>query len=314
MAEPSRRMPTLNALRVFEAVARLGSFKAAANELYVTPAAVSFQIRQLEDDLQVTLFERQGNQIALTTAGQAFLPKLSSGFALLHEAFNDFLNQAGRKTINVTAGPAVTSQWLVPQMRHLRDQETAVDVSFKSSLSLMDLSRDNIDFALRFGTKPNGDFKISVLAEEYVVPVANPEVAETLSAMERLAELELIHDQSLAEIDQQHSPGWAEWASAVGMPELEAARGLYFSQSDHAVQAAVDGAGVALARLILAGPEINAGRLVVPFGPALPTGLHYYLLEPDKSDVGPEQSVVRDWLVNVVGRQFQAMVDKVTDK
>ena len=308
MAELSRRMPTLNALRVFDAVARLGSFKAAAQDLHVTPAAVSFQIRQLEEDLQVSLFERQGNHIELTAAGQVFFPKLSSGFALLHDAFNEFVNHAGRKTVTVTAGPAVTSQWLVPQMSHLRDSPVAVDVSFKSSLSLIDLTRDNVDFALRFGVRPSGDFTLTVLAQEYVVPVASQTVAAQLTDTAALSTVELIHDQSLAEIKPQQTSGWSDWAQHAKLSSLDTNRGLYFSQSDHAVQAAADGAGVVLARLILAGPEISSGRLVVPFGPALPTGLHYYLLEPAGAADSPERAVVRAWLVDTIGQQFQAMV------
>ena len=322
---PPNRMPTLGALRMFEAAARHRSFKDAAAELGVTPAAVSFQVRQLEKDLGHRLFERGANAVALTDAAQAFFPKLTTGLQIVREAFEDYRAEVTTRPVRITSGPAVMAKWLVPRMVTLREMDPTIDVEFAASLNVLDLVRDRIDFAVRFGHAPScmvgegvsagerGDpagkearHRTVRIVEEHVVPVAAPGVAEQLVSPDDLSGVQLIHDESLRLIDDA-TPAWRQWLAEAGAnPSIER-KGLAFSQSDHAVQAALDGAGVALARVVLAGPDIRAGRLRVPFGPSLPTGLYYYLIEPTEPD-DPAIATVREWLEREVVTAFRELI------
>lgn len=293
------RMPTLGALRVFEAAARLGSFKRAAEELGVTPAAVSFQVRHLEADLDRKLFARERNAIRLTEAGRTFFPKLTRGLRTVEEAFGDYLRATRTRPFRVTAGPAVMARWLMPRMSGLRTELPEIDVEFVASLSVLDLGAQEIDFAIRFGVPPASGQHARRIAEEQVLPVVAARLAPDVLTLAALDRIELIHDRSLVDIDPK-APDWSAWLQRTGSDTALAERGLTFSQADHAIQAALDGAGIALARLALAHPDLEAGRLVAPFGPGLPTGLHYYLVERP-AEPSAKHDAVRQWLeTNVV--------------
>lgn len=303
------RLPSLKALQVLECVARTRSFKDAANELFVTPAAVSFQIRQLEKDLGSKLFERTQNGIIPTEACEAFIPKLTVGIETIHEAFKAFLSSLDdtHQPIRITSGPAVMSKWLVPAVHNLKQQNPNIEIEFSAGVHIVDLLRDNIDFAIRFGAKPEGYVKLE-LAEEYLVPAVNPGLADQVRCPEDLLKFDLIHDGSLHLFDAK-APDWETWFEHVGLDYDKQRKGLSFSQSDHAVQAALSGAGVGLLRVILAGPELISGNLLAPFGPAIPTGLHYYLLSQTEEPQTAEAEVVLNWLEHDIGHMYEQLIE-----
>lgn len=302
------RLPSLKALQVLECVARTRSFKDAASELFVTPAAVSFQIRQLEKDLNTQLFERTSSGIILTEASEAFMPKLTVGLEAIHEAFKTFLSISDDITqpIRVTSGPAVMSKWLVPEMHTLRKQNPNIEIEFSAGVGMMDLLRDNIDFAIRFGTRPDSHIKQEI-AEEYLLPVVSPSLAHQVRCPEDLLKCCLIHDKSLNLFDEK-SPGWKTWFDRVGLDYDDQHKGMYFSQSDHAVQAVASGGGVGLLRVILAGPELISGKLLVPFGPAIPTGLYYYLLSQTEEPQTSQSKEVLQWLVDDICNKYEELI------
>ncbi len=309
MDKPALRMPSMKALQVLECVARTGSFKDAATELYVTPAAVSFQIRQLEKDLETQLFDRAATGVIPTKAGEAFIPKLTAGIATLHQAFQDFLDTTDETAgpMRVTSGPAVMSKWLVPQVSWLKSQNPNIEIEFSSELNLMDLDRDNIDFAIRFGSKPHDRYSVIEICEEYLVPVIAPKLRDQVVSPSDLAGFDLIHDKSLHLFDKA-APSWESWYEKTGLQYDAQRHGISFSQSDHAVQAARSGAGVALVRVILAGPELQCGQLVVPFGPAIPTGLRYYLLSQNPEPQTVEETQVKDWLLTSIAAMYRDLI------
>ncbi len=239
MDKSTLRMPSMKALQVLECVARTRSFKEAAAELFVTPAAVSFQIRQLEKDLKTQLFERTATGVIPTKAGEAFIPKLTSGISTLHGAFQDFLDTTDEapSPVRVTSGPAVMSKWLVPHVRGLKAQSPNIEVEFRSGLQLTDMDRENVDFAIRFGTKPDERYSVIELCEEYLVPAVAPKLYEEVLSPSDLAEFDLIHDKSLHLFDKT-APSWESWYERVGLQYDSQRHGISFSQSDHAVQAA----------------------------------------------------------------------------
>ena len=308
------RMPKLRALHVFEVAARHLSFKDAASELNITPAAVSFQIRELEKELGVKLFVRGPNTIKLSESGDVFLPKLSTGMLILREAFDDFQQIIGVRPVRLTSGPAVMAKWFVPQMLKLKEIDQEIDVEFTATLKVLDMVRDRIDFAIRFGNIPResefSNHKVKCIAEEYIVPVISPSIADKVKEPDDLKNEMLIFDQSLKLIDSK-AFGWEQWGHLAGVNLTAANTSLTFTQSDHAIQAAIDGTGVGLTRVILAGPDIQAQRLKIPFGPYIPTGLHYYLVEPINLSA-PNIQTVHKWIENNICSAFRELVESVS--
>jgi len=179
-------------------------------------------------------------------------------------------------------------------------------------LSFADLLRENIDFAIRFGQKPGNLYTVEEIAEEYLVPAISPALAGDIQSPLDLGRFDLIHDPSL-QFFEEGAPNWETWFNTVGLEYDTEKYGMSFSQSDHAVQAAASGAGVALVRVILAGPEFMSGQIIVPFGPALPTGLKYYLLSQRPQPQTEEQGGVKDWLNDSISGRFQDITRKVIE-
>ncbi|MEM6488348.1 MAG: transcriptional regulator GcvA [Pseudomonadota bacterium] len=262
------RLPPLTALRAFEAAARHLSFAKAAEELHVTPAALSYQIKVLEEHLETPLFRRLNRAVALTEAGRVLAPRASAGFAALTEGVRAVARLSEGASLTVTAGPAFTAKWLAPRFFRFASIHPEIELRFVASLKLMDFDRDGVDAAIRFGmTEPEGLFSVTLI-EEFVVPVAAPEVAQRLTTPEDVARAPLFHDDSVAHL--LPALGWPAWCRAAGLGERpEAARGPRFSNADHAIDGAAEGGGLALARGSLAERDIAAGRLAIP----VPLGL-----------------------------------------
>ena len=291
-----RRLPPLNALRAFEAAARHLSLSRAAEELSVTPAAVSHQIRTLEDHLGVALFRRDGRSLLLTDAGQACLPGIREGFERLASAIDeiDSLGMAGVLTVSVA--PSFAAKWLVPRLDRFQARHPEIDVRVSASMQVTDFSRDDVDMAIRYGAGRYPELVVERLLEESVFPVCSPGLLKDKGPIETpdaLRNHTLLHDDSPD--NDESCPTWAMWLKAAGV-DADASRGPRFNQSSLVIEAAVLGKGVALAKSTLAAADLAEGRLVKPFPVNAPVGFAYYVVCPKAKLNLPKVALFRDWL------------------
>jgi LysR family transcriptional regulator, glycine cleavage system transcriptional activator len=293
----ARRLPPLNALRAFEAAARHLSLSKAAEELSVTPAAISHQIRTLEDHLGVGLFRRDGRSLLLTDAGQACLPGIRDGFDRLAEAIDaiDSLGMAGVLTVSVA--PSFASKWLVPRLDRFQEKHPEIDVRVSASMQVTDFSRDDVDLAIRYGGGRYADLVVEKLLPESVFPVCSPSLLKgkaPLASPEDLRGYTLLHDDSPD--NDESCPTWEMWLKAAGVSGMETGRGPRFNQSSLVIEAAILGKGVALAKSILSASDLAQGRLVKPFQVNAPVEFAYYVVCPKAKLNLPKVAVFRDWL------------------
>lgn len=299
-----RRLPPLNALRAFEASARHLSFARAADELGVTPPAISHQVRQLEDYLGAPLFRRLTRRVLLTRSGQAALPKLTEGFDLLAEAVESLRAQercAGPLT--VSCAPSFAAKWLVQRSESFRAACPDIDLRISANIQLVDFRSEEVDVAIRFGRGGYPDMKVDKLRAEVIAPLCSPRLMQgphPPRAPADLAHHTLLHDDSVSATIGP-APDWRMWLRLAGCAEVDASRGPRFSYADHALQAAAEGQGVLLGRLSLAGDDLKTGRLVRLFGREIPTGFGYYLVRPDRGADPPRVSAFRDWILAEIG-------------
>jgi LysR family glycine cleavage system transcriptional activator len=275
------------------------SFAKAAAELNVTPAALSFQIKSLEDHLGTPVFKRLNRAVELTEAGAALAPHAAAGFEQLATGWRAALRTQDHQTLTVTAGPAFTAKWLAPRLYEFAQAHPEIELRFSAALRMMDFARDGIDVAVRFGYGPDPDLYSLPLAEEWVTPVMTPALAERFPTPESLSETVLIQDQSIDFLDPP--AGWQEWFAAMGM-KAPAITGPRFSQADHAVDAALAGVGVVLGRRALVIKDLAEGRLIAPYKLALPTGARFRFLCQEGAEERPQIKSFRDWMVAEIAK------------
>ncbi len=270
------------------------SFAKAAEELNVTPAALSFQIKSLEDHLGAPVFRRLNRAVALTEAGETLAPACRDAFATLSAGWGATQRLQDTGSLTVTAGPAFTAKWMAPRLFEFAQAHPDIELRFSASLKRLDFDRDAVDVAIRFGYGPDTGLWSLPLAEEWVVPVMTPELAKRYKTPADLAQAVLIVDQSIEFLNPPC--GWSEWFRAVDVEPVEA-HGPRFSQADHAVDAALAGVGVTLGRRALVIKELIDGRLVAPFPVALNTGARFRFLCRQGSEDKPQIKAFRDWVL-----------------
>tara|TARA_R110002049_G_scaffold29972_3_gene102057 strand:- start:5977 stop:6909 length:933 start_codon:yes stop_codon:yes gene_type:complete len=293
------RLPPLTALRAFDAAARHMSFAKAADELNVTPAALSFQIKSLEDHLGAPLFHRLNRAVTLTDAGQALAPGAVDAFQTLATAWRAAQRLQDNTTLTVTAGPAFTAKWLAPRLYEFAQAHPEIELRFSAALKMMDFARDNIDVAIRFGVGPDPGLYSLPLADEWVVPVMTPELARRYPTPQSLQDAVLISDESIAFLDPPVD--WPAWFRAMKLPE-PTRFGPKFSQADHAIDAAQTGVGVVLGRRALVIKDLADGRLVAPFPLALPTGARFRFICPEGMEDRPQIAAFRAWILSEIAK------------
>ncbi|WP_127089732.1 transcriptional regulator GcvA [Aquabacter cavernae] len=282
------RLPPLNALRLFEAAGRHLSFKAAAQELNVTPSAVSHAVQGLEDWLGVPLFVRGHRSLALTGAGESYLPEVRTALAHLARATRDLPGRRPAGHLVVSAAPTFALCWLVPALDRFRDRHGDIEVTLDTSRRLMDLQRDGVDVAIRMGTGGWTGVDCDLLVRERLVPVCAPSLVPSLQTPGDLADVPLLHVVGVAE-------DWGAWARARGASGLDVTRGPRFDTLQMAWEAAARGQGVALGRLPLVERDLAAGRLCSVLEPAVAAETGYWLVT-DPDTLRPEAQAFRDWL------------------
>ena len=290
----TERLPPLTALRAFEAAARHLSFAKAAEELYVTPAALSYQIKSLEADLGVQLFRRLNRAVELTEAGRLLSPGVSEGFEALKSAVRNLNKMRDGRGLVLTAGPAFTAKWLAPRIFRFIERRPDIEVRIVASLKKLDFVRDEIDAAIRFTRidEEPGCY-VETLIEELLSPVCSPELAAKLRTPDDLRDVPLLHDDSMAMMTSP--PNWGDWLTAAGVA-MDWSKGAKFSNADHSIAAAAEGGGVALGRLSLAANDLRSGRLVAPFRLAVDTGAHFNFVCPAGMEAKAEYAALLEWL------------------
>ncbi len=288
------RLPPLTALRAFDAAARHMSFSKAAAELNVTPAALSFQIKSLEEHLEAPLFRRLNRAVELTDAGRALAPGAADGFTALSAAWRAARRTVDQSTLTVTAGPAFTAKWLAPRLFDFAQDHPGIELRFSATLRLMDFTRDDVDVAIRFGfpREEEGLFSRPIISE-WMTPMMSPALAEQFPEPSDLARAPLLHQDDTRNFTPAFD--WPAWFRAAKLPPRFAS-GARFSQADHALDAAVAGGGVVLARASLAERDIREGRLVMPYKLALTTQAHYRFVCPEGAENRPQVSAFLEWL------------------
>jgi LysR family glycine cleavage system transcriptional activator len=275
-----RRLPPLNALRAFEAAARHMNFSRAADELSVTPGAVSQQIQNLEDYIGAPLFKRTPKGLLLTDAAQTALPALREAFDRLAEAASLLTAAEEGRRLTVSVAPSFAAKWLVPRIGRFEAAHPEIEVWVNAGLELVDFTSGEIDLAIRYGSGRYPGLEVTRLLGETVSPVASPALLET-NPIKGLGDLQnhvLLHDGS-PDADES-CPDWAMWLAARGIRGVDGARGPRFNQSSLVIEAAVNGRGVALAKQTLAQADLDAGRLVMPFEDATAVDFAYFIVHP----------------------------------
>jgi len=286
-------LPPLNALRAFEAAGRHLSFARAAEELFVTPAALSLQIKNLEAHLGTPLFHRLNRAVELTKAGRILHPATSDGFETLLRGWQSTKRSIDDTTLTITAGPAFTAKWLAPRMFRFALANPDIELRFSASLKIMDFERDEVDLAVRFGLGVDDGLYSEVVFDEWVTPMMHPKLAQKLTSVDALMTAPLIHDDSLSFLNPK--PNWANWFKMAGSGEVRD-HGPRFSNSDHAIDAAQEGDGVVLGRASLADRALRDGRLIAPFPLALWAGASYRLVYPLASEQRPALARFSEWV------------------
>jgi LysR family transcriptional regulator, glycine cleavage system transcriptional activator len=288
------RLPPLTALRAFDAAARHMSFALAAAELNVTPAALSFQIKSLEEHLGVALFRRLNRAVELTEAGRTLAPGAAEGFATLSAAWMSTKRLQDNSTLTVTAGPALTAKWLAPRLYDFARAHPEIDLRFTASLRNMDLARDDVDVAIRFGYGQDDGLYSVPIRKEWLTPVMTPEMAAQFPTAESLKDAPLIFDDSIDFL--QPACDWPSWFRAVGI-DFAPDHGTHFSNADHAINAAVSGMGAALGRRPMIIKDLQEGRLVAPFKIAIETQARFRFLCLPGAEERPQIAAFRDWFL-----------------
>ena len=296
-------LPSLNGLRAFEAAARHLSFTRAAVELNVTQTAISHQIRRLEEQLGKRLFVRRSRALALTREAEEYLPAIRTAFEDLRRATARLQRSDREGLLTVSTTASLAAKWLVTRVASFQEAHPGIEVRITTSAHLVDFQREEVDLAVRYGRGNWPGLRTQWLMAEDIFPVCSPALmngAKPLRRPEDLAHHTLLHTTVGRE-------DWRLWLTAAGLPvSLAARRGLSFDLGFMALQAAIDGLGVALGRTRLVDADIAAGRLVVPFDVVLPADAGYYIVAPEETADATKIVLFRDWLTQSVTPRVEA--------
>lgn len=292
-------LPPLNGLRAFESAARHLSFAKAAEEMRVTPAAVSYQIRTLEDRLGTKLFRRLNRAIILTDAGAMLFPGVKASFEGLDRAVARIETSARPdNVVTVTISPHMAAKWLVPRLSRFIDRHSEIDLRIAASNTSVDLKTDKADVAIRWNLGDNRGLIADKLMNEAVTPMCSPSLLDGASPIRTPADLlnhTLIHDETLMR-HWPDVPAWTKWLDLAGVPHPHESAGLRFDHADHCLDAALEGSGVVLGRRAMASRDLEQGRLVAPFELDLAFRGGIFSVTTERKSKNPNVQAFRTWL------------------
>lgn len=290
------RLP-LTALRSFEAAGRLGSFTLAADELLVSQAAISRQVKELEAELGKPLFERRHRSVRLTPAGRALIDVLSRAFDAMDASLSDIRGRRGGGLLEISVEPSFAASWLVPHLDDFRSRHPEIDVAVDSDMRLIEFRTHEAEIAIRHGTDAKAWPRTAIdhLVDVEMVPVIAPGLLANGPALAAPVDL-LAHTL----LHEENRSVWERWFSAVGLPEAPLGRAQIFAEGNLVLQAALRGHGVALVDRFLAAEDIAAGRLLQPFDLSIRHGA-YWLVARDFKRLSPEGTAFRAWLLQRLG-------------
>jgi LysR family glycine cleavage system transcriptional activator len=302
----SYRLPPLNALRAFEASARHLSFKQAANELHVTPGAVSQHVKSLEEYLGVKLFRRLHKALALTQAGQAYLPALRNAFSMISESTQQIETRRPAEVFLIGVQAAFAVKWLFARLPQFLERTPQIDVRLSSSIELEEVRQGTVDAVIRYGTGHFPGFCSTLIRAERLDPVCSPRLmagGQPLTSPEDLRYHVLLHDE--------FRESWKIWCAARGIDGIDLTKGLSFADEHLALKAAIEGVGVALGQDLLVEDDVRSGRLVRPFrpfgdGPQRSGG--YYLVCSDGNAECAKMKTFRTFLSSAVETELDQVL------
>ncbi|MEK7266556.1 MAG: transcriptional regulator GcvA [Pseudomonadota bacterium] len=288
----ARRLPPLVSLRVFESVARHLSFTKAADDLHVTQAAVSHQIKNLEEWLATPLFLRLNRSIKLTKEGEAFAAALSAAFDTIADATDAIVKNTGVQAINIATFDSIAANWLAPRIKKFQTRYPDLAIKIMTHNAYSDFADGDIDVEIRYGAGDWSNFHVVKIADEDIFPVCSPKLIGRRKRPLSVADLSdygLIHDEMVME--------WTDWIDAAGGSTDKAAKGLRYNHSHIVIRAAIAGEGMALGRSLLVADEIAAGRLIAPFEFKMRSKYAYYLVRPKEHAEKSWAIAFEEWLL-----------------
>lgn len=289
------KLPPLNALRAFEAGARHLSFTKAAEELHVTQAAVSHQVKALEEHLGYALFKRMTRKLALTEQGRVLFPVVSEAFLRIAETADDLRDSGDSRTLTVSVTPSFGAKWLVYRLPKFWEKHPHIDLRVHHSIQVCDLRHDDVDLAVRFGAGTwDGLVSEFMLRVDYT-PVCSPALLDGENPLKCPGDLR--HHTLLHEDDYD---GWTQWLAVAGVSDINPRRGPVLNDMTSLLQSAVDGYGVALGRLSMVGRDLEAGTLVKPFDITVLTDLGYHLVYLPGALEREKVRVFRDFIMEEI--------------
>lgn len=288
-----RRLPSLNALKAFEASARHESFTRAAAELFVTQGAISQQVKALEQELGLKLFHREHQRLALTEAGRNYLGVVRDAFDRLAVGTERLLQRHAAGLLNVSTSPNFAAKWLVHRLGRFSEAHGDIDLRISASMQHVDFAREDVDIAVRHGDGRWPGLHVTRLCVEELFPVCSPAL---LSGAKPLAKPADLRRHALLHVnDAQH---WSMWLDRAGVAGVDVDRGIVFSQASMAIDAAIQGQGIAMARTALAAWDLLEGRLVRPFPLAIEAPFALWIVCPKASADQPKIATFRQWLLD----------------
>lgn len=287
-----RRLPSLNALKAFEASARHESFTKAAAELFVTQGAVSQQVKGLEEELGLKLFRREHQRLLITDVGRAYLEVVRDAFDRISMGTERLLQRQASGLLNVSTSPNFAAKWLVHRLGRFSEAHPEIDLRISASMHHVDFAREEVDLAVRHGDGRWPGLHVTRLCAEELFPVCSPALLKGPKGLKTPADVKrhpLLHSNDTAH--------WKHWLQLAGVTGVEVDRGIVFNQASMAIDAALQGQGVAMARTALAAWDLLAGRLVRPFKLAIDAPFALWIVCPKAAAELPKIATFRHWLV-----------------
>lgn len=303
----AERLPPLNALRTFDVAARHLSFTRAAEELFVTQAAVSHQIKTLEDFLGLKLFRRRNRALLLTEEGQSYYQEVKAIFAALKSATRKLQTHSAKGALTVSLLPSFAIHWLIPRLARFNLAQPEIDVRIQAEDRVIHKLADDVDVAIMYGRGQWPGLQAEKLYTDYLVPVCAPALlsgAAPLTCPADLAHHTLLHDISRRD--------WSAYIRQLKLTGVNVQQGPIFSHSAMVLQAAIHGQGIALASRMMVQTEIEAGRLVCPFSEGLVSKNTFYLVCQEKPHPQGKIAAFRQWILQEAERDKARFLDQIT--